>query len=47
MTHVLGDADFKTAIDDRYFEDYTPGAVYEYGHRTVTADELNFIRCRD
>jgi acyl dehydratase len=40
MTHVLGDADFKTAIGDRYFEDYTPGAVYEYGHRTVTEDEI-------
>jgi acyl dehydratase len=40
MTHVLGDTDFKAAIGDRYFEDYTPGAVYEYGHRTVTADEI-------
>jgi acyl dehydratase len=40
MTHVLGDADFKTAIDDRFFEDYTPGAVFEYGYVTVTADEI-------
>jgi acyl dehydratase len=40
MTHVLGDADFKTAIDDRYFEDYEPGAAFEYGELTVTADEI-------
>jgi acyl dehydratase len=40
MTHVLGDADFTTPIDDRYFEDYLPGSVYEYGHLTVTEKEI-------
>jgi acyl dehydratase len=40
MTQVLGDADFQAPIDDRWFDDYTPGAVYEYGHRSVTADEI-------
>jgi acyl dehydratase len=40
MTHVLGDADFATAVGDRYFEDYRPGAIYEYGHRTVTEEEI-------
>jgi acyl dehydratase len=40
MTHRLGDADFTAPIDDRWFEDYIPGSVYEYGHRTVTADDI-------
>jgi acyl dehydratase len=40
MTQVLGDKDFTTAIDDRYFEDYVPGAAYEYGHTTVTEAEI-------
>jgi acyl dehydratase len=40
MTHVLGDDDFGTKIDGRYFEDYRPGAIYEYGHTTVTEAEI-------
>jgi acyl dehydratase len=39
-TATLSDDDFATPIDRRYFEDYHPGAVYEYGHRTISADEL-------
>jgi acyl dehydratase len=39
-TRTLSDSDFTTPIDDRYFEDYTPGAVYEYGYATVTEDEI-------
>ena len=39
-TRVLGEADFATPIDDRYFEDYAQGAVYEYGYASVTADEI-------
>ena len=27
-------------IEDRWFDDYKPGAVYEYGYATVTEDEL-------
>jgi acyl dehydratase len=27
-------------LDDRWFEDYKPGAVYEYGYATLTRDEL-------
>ena len=34
--------DFAAPIEDRWFEDYVPGAVYEYGYRTVTEPE---IRC--
>jgi hypothetical protein len=30
----------ETPIDDRWFEDYKPGGVYEYGSATLTADEL-------
>jgi acyl dehydratase len=37
--------DFAAPVDDRYFEDYSPGAVYEYGYITVTeAEMLDFAR---
>src|SRR5689334_21110760 len=43
-TRALG-ADFAVPITDRYFEDYQPGAVYEYGYLTVTeAEILDFAR---
>lgn len=43
-TRALG-PDFAAPIDDRYFEDYTAGAVYEYGHVTVSeAEILEFAR---
>src|SRR5207244_12235529 len=43
-TRALG-ADFAAPITDRYFEDYQPGAVYEYGYLTVTeAEILDFAR---
>ena len=36
---------FSTPITDRYFEDYVPGAVHEFGSMTVTQDEiLDFAR---
>ena len=44
-TRTLSDDDFATPIEDRYFEDYVPGAVYEYGYVTVTeAEILDFAR---
>ena len=44
-TRTLSDHDFAAPIDDRYFEDYIPGAVYEYGSVTVTETEiLDFAR---
>jgi acyl dehydratase len=47
-TRTLGDDDFAVPIEDRYFEDYVPGAVYEYGYVTVTeADILDFARAFD
>lgn len=39
-TRTLGAADFPVPIDDRYFEDYVPGATYEYGHLVVTEREI-------
>ncbi|HEY2834703.1 MAG TPA: MaoC family dehydratase [Sporichthyaceae bacterium] len=38
-TKSLG-ADFSVPIDDRYFEDYQPGASYEYGHIEITEDDI-------
>jgi acyl dehydratase len=47
-TRTLSDDDFAVPIEDRYFEDYVPGAVYEYGYVTVTeADILDFARAFD
>jgi acyl dehydratase len=33
-------ATFATPIDQRYLEDYTPGAVYEFGSITIEEDEI-------
>jgi acyl dehydratase len=33
-------AAFSTAIDDRYFEDYLPGSIYEFGPIKVEKAEL-------
>jgi acyl dehydratase len=42
---TLSSDDFRAPIDDRYFEDYRPAAVYEYGYLTVTeAEILEFAR---
>ena len=47
-TRTLSDDDFSAPVDDRYFEDYKPGAVYEYGYLTVTeAEILDFARAFD
>jgi acyl dehydratase len=39
-TRKLGEADFAAPIEDRYFEDYEAGSVYEYGYATVSEDEI-------
>jgi acyl dehydratase len=47
-TGTLGEQDFAVPIDDRYFEDYQAGAVYEYGYITVSeAEILDFARAFD
>jgi acyl dehydratase len=44
-SRTLSSDDFRAPIDDRYFEDYRPAAVYEYGYLTVTeAEILEFAR---
>jgi len=45
LTRTLSTGDFTVPREDRYFEDYLPGAVYEYGHLTVSeAEILEFAR---
>jgi len=39
-TTTLSDTDFTVPIGDRYFEDYTPGAVHEYGYIVVTEQAI-------
>lgn len=47
-TGVIGTADFAAPIDDRYFDDYLPGATYEYGFVTTDADDMmDFARRYD
>jgi acyl dehydratase len=36
----MNPSDFPTPITDRYFEDYRPGFVGEYGSITVSQDEI-------
>jgi acyl dehydratase len=36
----LSPTDFAVPVEDRYFEDYVPGAVYEYGRIPVTEPEI-------
>jgi acyl dehydratase len=37
---LLSPTDFAAPIEDRWFEDYVPGAVYEYGSIEVTEAEI-------
>lgn len=39
MTTPL-DLDFNTPIQERYFEDYTPGSTYAYGSVTLTEEDI-------
>jgi acyl dehydratase len=44
-TRTLSSEDFAVPAEDRYFEDYVPGAVYEYGYATVSeAEIISFAR---
>lgn len=31
---------FRTSLEDRYFEDYEPGAVHEFGDMAVEEEEM-------
>jgi acyl dehydratase len=39
-TRTLSEDDFAVGIEDRYFEDYATGAVYEYGYASVSEAEI-------
>jgi acyl dehydratase len=39
-TRTLSEADFAVGPAERYFEDYEPGAVYEYGHVGVSEADI-------
>ena len=39
-TRAIGAADFSAPSDDRWFEDYSAGSVYEYGYLTVGEAEI-------
>jgi acyl dehydratase len=39
-TRTLSESDFAVGADERYFEDYEVGAVYEYGYRSVSEAEI-------
>ena len=39
-TRTLSDSDFAVGIEDRYFEDYVAGAVYEYGYASVNEADI-------
>jgi len=40
MTGPLGGADVPAPIGDRWFEDYVPGSVYEFGHTSLSESEI-------
>lgn len=44
-TTTLSDTDFAASVEDRYFEDYVPGAVYVHGSITMTRE--NILRFAD
>lgn len=39
-TRLLTNTDLGAPVEDRWFEDYVPGSVYEFGHTSVTEDEI-------
>jgi len=39
-TRALSGSDFAVGINDRYFEDYVAGAVYEYGYVSVSEADI-------
>jgi acyl dehydratase len=44
-TRTISNEDFAVPAEDRYFEDYVAGAVYEYGYVTVSeAEIISFAR---
>ena len=40
MTGLLGEVDLPAPVGDRWFEDYLPGSVYEFGHVSLSEAEI-------
>ena len=40
MTGPLGENTFTVPIQDRWFEDYVPGSVYEFGHASMSEPQI-------
>jgi acyl dehydratase len=40
VTGLLGQVDLPAPVDDRWFEDYVPGSVYEFGHVSMSETEI-------
>ena len=36
----MGEVDLPAPVSDRWFEDYVPGAVYEFGHASLSETEI-------
>ena len=48
MTGLLSRVDLPAPVGDRWFEDYLPGSVYEFGHTRVNETEIaDFARHYD
>ena len=40
MTGLLGEVDLPAPIGDRWFEDYVPGSVFEFGYASLSQTEI-------
>jgi len=40
VTGLLGQVDLPAPVDDRWFEDYVPGSVYEFGYVSLSETEI-------
>ena len=40
MTGPLGGIDLPAPVGERWFEDYVPGSVYEFGYATLSETEI-------
>ncbi len=40
---VMDKTGFKTTVEDRYFEDYVPGSVHEFGRITIEEEGNRFF----
>ncbi len=40
MTGLLGEVDLPAPIGGRWFEDYVPGSVFEFGHASLSEMEI-------